>query len=291
MRAPGFVVLGLVAIASTPHAAVTLPPAVTPFERGHGDLVLAVRLNGRGPFRLLLDTGSTHTSVSLKTAEAIDAPVVARAPMGSAAGSRMTLVVRIDALTVGPVTVGDLLASVVELAEIPDGEGIDGVIGLDALASLRYTIDFRQRRVVWWPADGEVGGGEGARVRGCEESTLELQSSGGRFLLALPQRNSLLRLVPDTGATSLLLFAPHAALPVTRLPALATLTTPSGHTDVRMATVRELHVGTLTLRDVPAVVADRDRSEPAEVDGLLPLHLFDRVTVDGPRKRLIVEKS
>jgi hypothetical protein len=35
----------------------------------------------------------------------------------------------------------------------------------------------------------------------------------------------------------------------------------------------------------------RDQSEPADVDGLLPLHLFDRVTVDGPRKRLIIEKS
>ena len=60
---------------------------------------------------------------------------------------------------------------------------------------------------------------------------------------------------------------------------------------VRLATIRELQVGALTLRDVPAVVAERDVSEPSEVDGLLPLHLFDRVTVDGPGKRLIVEKS
>jgi hypothetical protein len=52
-----------------------------------------------------------------------------------------------------------------------------------------------------------------------------------------------------------------------------------------------LHVGSLRLRDVPAVVAERDASEPAEIDGLLPLQLFDRVTVDGPRKRMIVEKT
>jgi hypothetical protein len=31
------------------------------------------------------------------------------------------------------------------------------------------------------------------------------------------------------------------------------------------------------------VVAARDGSEPAEVDGLLPLHFFDRVTFDGPK--------
>jgi predicted aspartyl protease len=269
------------AFAAAPHAAVSRPPESTPFDRRHSDVVLSVRLNGRGPFRLLLDTGSTHTSVSSKTAEAIGAPVVAKAPMGSVAGSRMTLVVRIDTLRVGPITVDDLLASVVELAEMPDGDGLDGVIGHDAPASLRYTIDFRRRQVVWFPADDMAARG----------SSLELKPSGGRFLLSLPQRNSFLRLVPDTGAASLLLFAPHSALSITPLQAFATLRTTSGTTDVRMATVRELRVGALTLRDVPAVVADRDGSEPDNVDGLLPLHLFDRVTFDGPGKRLILEKT
>jgi predicted aspartyl protease len=281
MRLPGFFALiVMVSASSAPHAAVTQLSAITPFEREHSDIVLAVRLNGRGPFRLLLDTGSTHTSVSAQTAEAIAAPVVAKAPMGSAAGSRMTLVVRIDSLEVGPVTVDHLLASVVEFRQIPGGAGIDGVIGHDALASLRYTIDFRLRRVEWFPS-------EMIAERG---SSIELQPSGGRFVMALPQRNSLLRLVPDTGAASLLLFAPHNELPVTPSPSLATLTTTTGATDVRMATVRELRVGALTLRNVPAVLVNRDRSEPAEIDGLLPLHLFDRVTVDGPGKRLILEK-
>jgi len=281
MRALGFLALVFVAFASAPQAAVGERPDVTSFEPGHGDIVLAVQLNGQGPFRFVFDTGSTHTAVSAKTAEAISAPVVARTTTGSAAGSRETLVVRVSSLHVGPVMVSNLLASVIELAEIPGGSAIDGVIGHDALASLRYTIDFRQRRVVWSPSNA-------MNARG---SSLELQVSGGRFLIALPQRQSLLRLVPDSGAASLLLFAPHAALPVTPLPTLATLTTISGQTDVRMATVRELHVGSLTFRDVPAVVARRDRSEPVEVDGLLPLHLFDRVTVDGPGKRLIVEKT
>ncbi len=281
MRALGVLAIGIVALAPALDGAVTQPPGVTSFEQGRSDVVLAVRLNGQGPFRFLLDTGSTNTAVSSSTAEAIRAPVVAKASMGSVAGSRMTLVVRIDSLAVGPVHVDDLLASVVELNAIPGGADLDGVIGHDALGSLRFTIDFRERRVIWFPSD----------VLEARGSSLELQPSSGRFLIALPQRHSLLRLVPDTGAASLLLFAPHGELPVTPLPASATLTTMSGDTEVRMATIRELRVGALTLRDVPAVVAERDRSEPSEVDGLLPLHLFDRVTVDGPGKRLIVEKT
>lgn len=277
MHALWVLVVVFVGLVSFPLANVIEREAVTPFERGQG-IVLPVRLNGRGPFRFLLDTGSTHTAVSGKTAAAIGAPVVAKTVIGSAAGSRQTLVVRIDALDVGPISVPGLLASVVELEGIA---GVDGVIGHDALASLRYTIDFRERRVVWWPIDALVARG----------SALELQSSHGRFLISLPQRQSVLRLVPDTGAESLLLFDPDGTLPVTRLPTPATLTTTSGETEVRLARVRELRVGGTTLRDVPAALARRDRSEPAEIDGLLPLHLFDRVTFDGPQKRLIVEKT
>jgi len=280
MRMSWFVVLWLAGFVSLLRAAPGERADITPFERGNEGIVLAVTLNGRGSFRFLLDTGSTHTAVSAKTAAGIGAPTVAKAPMGSAAGSRDTLVVRIDALEVGAVRVDHLLASVVELANI-GADGIDGVLGQDALAPLRYTIDFRERRVMWWPNDSRVAGG----------NSFALKPSHGRFLVSLPQRQSLLRLVPDSGAASLLLFDPDRTLPVTQLPAPATLTTMSGATEVRLAKIRELSIGALTLRDVPAVVADRDRSEPDEIDGLLPLHLFDRVTIDGPHRRMIVEKS
>lgn len=278
MRVSRLVALCLAGCVSLLRAAPAEHAGITPFEQGTEGIVLAVTLNGRGSFRFLLDTGSTHTAVSAETATAIGAPVVARATMGSAAGSRDTLVVRIDSVQLGPIEATDLLASVVEIEMA--GDGIDGVIGQDALASVRYTIDYRQRRVVWWPDD----------ALDARSTSLSLEPSHGRFLVTLDQRQSRLRLVPDSGADSMLLFDPDVTLPVTRLPASATLTTTSGATEVRLVKVRELSVGTLTLRDVPAVVADRDRSEPDEVDGLLPLHLFDRVTIDGPRQRMIVEK-
>ena len=278
MRVSRLVALCLAGCVSLLRAAPAEHAGITPFEQGYEGIVLAVTLNGGGSFRFLLDTGSTHTAVSAETAAALAAPVVARATMGSAAGSRDTLVVRIDSVQVGPIEATDLLASVVEIGVA--GDGIDGVLGQDALASVRYTIEYRQRRVVWWP-DAAMD------ARG---SSLSLEPGHGRFVVTLDQRQSRLRLVPDSGADSMLLFDPDSRLPVTRLPASATMTTTSGATEVRLAKVRELSVGTLMLRDVPAVVADRDRSEPDDVDGLLPLHLFDRVTIDGPRQRMIVEK-
>ena len=61
-----------------------------------------------------------------------------------------------------------------------------------------------------------------------------------------------------------------------------------GTRTARRAVVRELRVGDARLLDVPAVIVHRDASGAA-VDGLLPLHLFARVTFDGPERRLFIE--
>src|SRR5262245_54112810 len=124
------------------------PPAeaaVTPFEPGdQGGIILPVSLNGRGPFRFLLDTGSTHSAVSERVAAAIGAPPVARTVVGSAAGGRDVLVVRIDVLECGALVARGLQASVTALDHV-SADGVQGVLGQDALATVRYTIDLDRK--------------------------------------------------------------------------------------------------------------------------------------------------
>jgi predicted aspartyl protease len=274
MRAVFVVTLVLVGLCSPAQAAGTR------FELGdQGGVILPVSLNGRGPFKLLLDTGSTHSAVSEAVAAAIGAPAVARTTIGSATGGREALVVRIDALECGALVAGGLLASVAAFEQLSDSNGIQGVIGQDALASVRYTIDFRRRELLWWPDDEAVAHG----------MSFALEGSGGRFLISLPQRRDVLRLVPDSGAGTLLLFDPSKRLPLTLLRQRRTLTTTSAPGTVRLARMRELKVGTAMLQNVAAVVVGRNPSEPEEADGLLPLHLFDKVTFDGPNGVLILE--
>ncbi len=258
----------------------TVEAAVTPFELGNqGGVILSVSVNGRGPFKFLLDTGSTHSAVSEALAVAIGAPPVARTVIGSAVGSREAIVVLIDRLECGPFVARGLLASVVALDVVSDADPIQGVIGQDVLAAVRFTIDFRQRELLWGPEDA-------ALARGI---SFDLERSHGRFLISLPQRRAVLRLVPDSGAATLLLFDPSRHLPLTLLSQIRTLTTMSAQGTVRMARMRELRVGSSRLQNVTAVVAGRHTSEPEEGDGLLPLHLFDRVTFDGPNRLLILE--
>jgi predicted aspartyl protease len=271
-----------------PHACVVDAHAhgrqfLTSFELGdQGGVIVPVAVNGRGPYRFLLDTGSTHSAVSEALAGDLGAPVVARAVVGSAVGADERTVIRIDRLQHGVMAVTDVLASVVDLAGIDRAGTIHGIIGQDVLASLHYTIDFRRRTVLWWPEASDAGRG----------TAFVLEPSAGRFLVALPQPNTVLRLVPDSGAGALLLFEErNQGLPVSILPERAELRTLTARTTVRHGRLRTLHVGSTVLRDLAAVVVRRHESIAPDTDGLLPLHLFERVTFDGPRRILILERA
>jgi Aspartyl protease len=110
----------------------------------------------------------------------------------------------------------------------------------------------------------------------------------GRFLVDLPQRGSTLRLVPDSGAGRLVLFNAAGWSNIVETGQTVELSTLSARRMARQVLVRELRLGDRTLRNVPAVALDRSDRLPEEGDGLLPLHLFDRVTFDGPARLLIL---
>ena len=56
----------------------------------------------------------------------------------------------------------------------------------------------------------------------------------------------------------------------------------------RLVRLRELRIGDRTIRNLTAVAISMSGHHPAAGDGLLPLHLFERVTFDGPARLLIL---
>jgi hypothetical protein len=100
----------------------------------------------------------------------------------------------------------------------------------------------------------------------------------------------VLRLVPDTGAETLVLFQHAGSI----LPA-ASLANESvelagliGRRDARRTIVRAFRVGSTLLMDVATVIVGRD-CDTTPLDGLLPLHHFARVTFNGPERQLLIE--
>ena len=254
--------------------------SATPFRLGEqGGVIVPVTVNGAGPFQMLLDTGATHSAITERVSAAAGAKVVAKSTVIAPAASTIRPVVAVEDWSFGPITVDVVLPTVVPDGSFDREAKIEGLIGQDVLAGLRFTIDFRRRIIEWrntMPAAGAI--------------ALHLSFERGRFLIALPHAHSTVRLVPDSGAGAIVLFELAGRMPLDVLETGQTveLLTADASTQARRVKIRELRLGAKTIRNLAAVAIRRTDHDPAEGDGLLPLHLFDRVTFDGPGRLLIL---
>ena len=279
MRVLSIVVLLSLAV----EAASPAPSRTTTFSLDpHGGIVVDVAFNGAGPYRVLLDTGANHSSISQNVVLAIGAPAIARGVVSSPAGDREYPIVRVERLAVGPIAVG-ATPTALPASDLLVAGAIDGVLGQDVLAGLRYTIDYRRRHIVWQ---------DDASMPGMLQSATELPLTfrDGLPIVELPQGASTLNLVADSGAGGLLLFESQGrVLPAMRADGgLVRVDSFQGSRTARSVVIDEFRVGGATFQEMRAVVVKRADSPAFRTDGLLPLHIFGRVTFDGPGRRLIV---
>jgi predicted aspartyl protease len=213
-----------------------------------GGITVPVTINGTGPFPFLLDTGSSASAVSKSLAARLAIPLVAKAPLTTAAGSEMLPVGRIERIRVGAAAADGGLATVIRDAMLAP-EKVVGIIGQDVLGPLNYTLDYRVHRLSW-RADVS------SRAR-----HLTLIPSEGRFLVALPQDRAdgrVMRFVPDTGSATLVVFSRDGVPPLdVQSFALTRLSSVTGERDVHTGIARQLQIGQVVWRDEPVVVVDR----------------------------------
>jgi predicted aspartyl protease len=254
--------------------------STTAFQLGpQGGVIVPVMVNGYGPFPMLLDTGATHSAITESVAAAAGARAVAKSNVLTPTDATIRTIVAVDEMSLGPHTIDLALPSVVPDRTF-DAEGkIAGLIGQDVLAGLRYTIDFKRRTIEW---HDRAPAGRGLPI--------PLAFESGRFLVSVSLGGETLRLVPDSGAGGLVLFsvAGRARLGAIETGRTVQLASASATRQTREILLPELRLGNRTLREVPAVALDRLDRLPAEGDGLLPLHLFERVTFDGPARLMIL---
>src|SRR6202042_2953623 len=84
------------------------PRYVSPTRRDQiGRIWAPVMINGRGPFRLVLDTGASHSGVTALVAMALGIPVDKSPPviMRGVTGFTTVPTIRVDTLTVGDLSV------------------------------------------------------------------------------------------------------------------------------------------------------------------------------------------
>jgi hypothetical protein len=121
------------------------PRFVAPTRRDRiGRIWAPVMIDGKGPFRLVLDTGASHSAIIERTAQALGlAPPGAMTRVTGFTGSAV-----VPSVTVQDMQVGDIDISPYTLPIVPDVfGGADGVLGYETLNDKRIRADFGADRL------------------------------------------------------------------------------------------------------------------------------------------------
>jgi len=123
------------------------PRYVAPTRRDRiGRIWAPVYINGKGPFRMVLDTGANRSGVIASVAQALGLPPDSSAPvmLHGVTGSTPVPTIKVDTLLVG-----DVLINGSRLPILPDAlGGAEGILGTEGLTDRRVFIDFHHDLII-----------------------------------------------------------------------------------------------------------------------------------------------
>jgi predicted aspartyl protease len=244
-------------------------------------LTVDVRVNGRGPYRFLVDSGADSSVVGMRIARELNlrpsTPVILNSMTGRTRVARAV----VDELSFGTTAVHDLHLPVLLERDL----GGDGIIGIDALVEQRLMLDFEKRLI-------KV---EDARQRATMERgeivVTARRRRGQLILTEVRAAGRSMKAVIDTGSDVTIgnLKLRDALIRGNRdkfVPVEATDVT-GAKIMMQLAVVAELRVGKVTLHNVPIAFADAPpfqlfglAQEPAMLLGSDLLETFRRVSLD-----------
>lgn len=121
-----------------------------------GRVVVKVQVDGQGPFRFVVDTGASHSTISPQLAHKLGLPIskVPLMELEGITGSAPVSAVRIRTLRAGVATIRDAWLPVLRT---PMMAGADGILGLAGVTNTTLLVDFQHDRVrVARNLDGDV---------------------------------------------------------------------------------------------------------------------------------------
>ncbi|TRW17141.1 retroviral-like aspartic protease family protein [Glacieibacterium frigidum] len=287
------------ALLATPPVVAPIPPATLDDSlevTGEGlaarqirsRMLVSVGIDGKGPYRFLVDSGADRTVVGSGLARDLGLAPAGSAVLQSVAGSSRVDTVTVGTLTLGRSSIDGIVAPALAEADL----GAQGIVGIDALADQRLMFDFDARTVTV----------QDTRVRtrfDPDEIIVTARRRKGQLILTQASAGSVpIAAIVDTGAELTMgnmalrarVFAGRSA-PVATPITLVSVTGAS--IEASLVTLPQIRLGGVILQDVQVAFVDAppfalfglDR-KPAILLGTDLLQAFRRVSLDFRHRKI-----
>ncbi len=213
-------------------------------------MTVEVRVNGRGPYHFLVDSGADTSVVGLRIARDLQLPLGTPAVLHATTASARVDRVLVDQLQLGSSTIYDL-----ELPALSEQDmGGAGVIGIDALVEQRLMMDFEKRLIKAEDAR------QPAKMIAGEIVVTARRRRGQLILTQVTAAGLPVEAVIDTGSEitignlalrDKLIRGNRKKFTTIKATGVTGVTV-----DLQLARVDELRLGSVTLRNVPIAFAD-----------------------------------
>ncbi|HEY5807819.1 MAG TPA: aspartyl protease family protein [Povalibacter sp.] len=249
-----------------------------------GRVMAPVMINGRGPFRMIVDTGANQSVLTYSAAAMLGLTPAADAgvKLTGVTGSQMVPTITVDTFETGSVSQRNLRVAVMHSVS----GGAEGILGMQGFAGKRITVDFVNDRIRIADSRGQ----RAARNFAAIPVTIRF----GRLLLAEGRVGGVrVHAVIDTGAERTLgnRALRDALVRLKRLPAPPTSAGVIGLTEVEQRGeaiwTRRISLGDVDITDVDVIYGDIHvfkvwdlETEPALLVGMDILGMLHTIIVD-----------
>jgi len=249
---------------------------------------IGVLINDKGPYRFFVDSGADRSVIGLALAARLGLPAGPTVLLHSTGSARQTNTVHIDTLRVGSSLISDIAAPALPERFL----GGDGMLGIDALAEQRLTIDFDARTVVVQDTH------QRERPAGPDEVVITARRRKGQLILtqAMAGRTQIAAVI-DTGTE---ITVGNSALRAKLMrrrgtPVMTTtlISVTGDQVPADLLPVPEIRIGDLMLHNVLIAFSDVPpfklfglENEPAILLGTDILNSFRRISLDFRRRKV-----
>jgi len=237
------------------------------------DYVFAdVSINGAGPFKLLVDTGASSTSLSPEAAREAGLEAAYAVQLTTLTGETIVHAALARSVSAGGAALQGVEVLIADPWAIRTVEPkADGVLGQSFLSHTPWMIDYRARRFVT---------GESAVLlsRAIPEFTCE-RAADSRLVLPLTVGKATFRVALDSGASALVLHCGDGCPRLEDADPTRQILTNTGTARATLGRLRHIAAGPIALKRANAVLIETPPLAPS-IHGVLPAAWFRAVFVD-----------